>query len=103
MLLGTWILYSFILAASYGGSLRAFLMRPVFQKSMDTMEKVIASGLTWEMGLYGEPVENEMATSEDPTIKRIWDDKIPVMNEPFAFKRVKELSLFTQLNHIKQI
>ena len=33
------------------------------------------SGLRWEMVLYGEPMEDYMAETDDPVIKAIWEGK----------------------------
>ncbi len=59
-----------------------------YEEAIDTLEKVLDSGIPWEIGLYGEDVEVQMARSEHPTMKAIWDGKIPVINEAFAFQRV---------------
>ena len=44
-----WILYSFLIAASYSGALKAFLTLPVYQPAIDTLEDVLDSGLPWGM------------------------------------------------------
>ena len=36
---------------------------------------MLDSGLVWGMVLYGEEEEEMMAASEDPVIKRIWNEK----------------------------
>ena len=41
---------------------------------------MIESGLPWEFGVYGDEEEELAAKSEDPIMKRIWDDKIPVVD-----------------------
>merc|ERR1712198_221261 len=70
-----WILYCFIIAASYSGALKAFLTLPVYQPPIDTLKDVLDSGLPWGMVLYGEEEEEMMASSEDAVIRRIWDEK----------------------------
>ena len=44
-----WILYCFIIAASYSGALKAFLTLPVYQPPIDTLKDVLDSGLPWGM------------------------------------------------------
>ena len=44
-----WILYSFLIAASYSGALKAFLTLPVYQPAIDTLGDVLDSGLPWGM------------------------------------------------------
>ncbi len=90
--IGVWLLAAFLLTAGYGGNLRAFLMNPPLDDPIDSLEGVLASGLPWEMGIYGEDVEMDMAQSEHPTMKAIWDGKIPVLSEKFGFKRVAKVS-----------
>ncbi len=110
ILISVWLLFAFLVTAGYGGQLRSFLLNPgmlkikeyqccmtmnvcpflEFEDSIDTLEKVLSSGIPWEIGLYGEDVEVQMARSEHPTMKAIWDGKIPVINEAFAFQRVSK-------------
>ena len=44
-----WILYSFLIAASYSGALKAFLTLPTYQPAIDTLDDVLDSGLPWGM------------------------------------------------------
>ena len=77
IIFGIWILYCFIIAAAYSGSLKAFLALPVYEDAIDTLQDVIDSGLPWGMVLYGEEEEEMMASSpEGSVIRRIWDEKI---------------------------
>lgn len=50
---------------------------------------MLKSGKVWEISLSGEDVEVEMAESEHPTMKAIWDGKIAVPYEAFAFDSVR--------------
>ena len=36
--------------------------------------------MQWEFGIYGEEEEELAAKSEDPTMKKIWDDKISAVD-----------------------
>ncbi len=40
------------------------------------------------MVLYGEPVEQEMATSQDPVVSKVWHEKEVAEYDPFPYKRV---------------
>ena len=82
-----------VLSAGYGGNLRAFLMNPSYEEGIDSFAGILTSGLPWEIGLYGEEVEGEMAASTHPVMKAIWDGKIPVNNEPFAYQRVSRATV----------
>ena len=57
------------------GELRAHLVFPVRSAAVDTLEEILASGLRWEMVLYGEPMEDYMAETDDPVISAIWQGK----------------------------
>ena len=50
-------------------------MFPVRSAAVDTLEEILASGLRWEMVLYGEPMEDYMADTDDPVISAIWQGK----------------------------
>ena len=44
------------------------------------MPQLIESDLPWEFGVYGEDEEKIAASSKDPIMKKVWDDKIPVVD-----------------------
>ncbi len=46
------------------------------------------------MVLYGEPVEQEMATSQDPVVSKVWHEKEVAKYDPFPYKRVYEILCF---------
>ncbi len=46
------------------------------------------------MVLYGEPVEQEMATSQDPVVSKVWHEKEVAEFDPFPYKRVYEILCF---------
>ncbi len=76
-------------------------MTPSFEEGINSFAGILSSGLPWEIGLYGEVVEGEMASSEHPVMKAIWDGKIPVFNEPFAYQRVSLVKFHTmQYQHL---
>ncbi len=77
-LLGIWILTVMVISASYSGELKAYLTRSDYTKPINTLVDLIASGLLWQMVLYGEDFETVMATTDDPVLKRIWKHKMVV-------------------------
>lgn len=89
--LGAWIMYTVVIVASYGGNLKAFLTTPSYSgkdlneqpnlisspheyscltaEPITTLKGILESGLPWNMVLYGEEEEIEMARSSDPVIR----------------------------------
>ena len=84
------------MTSGYGGILRASLTNPSLEEPIDTFAKVVESGLTWDLILYGEEIENYMATTNDPVIRTIWDNKQVVEYDPENLERVRvSYGLFT--------
>ncbi len=83
------MLYAFIASASYSGNLRAFLSNPSTTEPIGTVEDVLASGLPWNMVLYGEEVESHLSLSPDPTLRRFWDEKEVALHETVPYERVR--------------
>ncbi len=75
LLLGIWICASLILGASFGGNLRAFLLKGTYEKPINTADDILKSGIKWDMKIYGEEVEADMAQSIEPAIQALWKDK----------------------------
>ena len=68
----------FIIAVAYAGNLVSFMTVPVLTKPIDKLEDVLASGLPWEMVVYGVEVEDAMASGAlGPVVKELWEGKIP--------------------------
>ena len=87
-LIAVWIYYALLLTAGYGGNLRAFLLQPMYEDSIDDMQDMINSQIPWEIGLSGENVEVQMAESNHPLMKKVWDEKIEVWYEAIALDAV---------------
>ncbi len=49
-----WLCYSFLITASYGGELRAFLMRPVPQEPIETARDIVDRASGWRAVDYGD-------------------------------------------------
>ncbi len=64
-----WFVFSLIVTAAYGGSLRAYIMRPRMSKPISTMEDIVQSGLPWRIPLYGETIETFWAGHPDDTVQ----------------------------------
>ena len=72
----------------YSGNLKGFLVTPVYEEAVDTLEEIVASTLHVELTILGEEVESYMAESPDPLISQIWKRKEPVGYKPFDYQRV---------------
>ena len=53
------------------------------------MAELVESGLPWNMVIYGENVEHQLATSQDPVKKKFWREKEVVEYQPFPYERVR--------------
>ena len=91
IVIGGWLFSSLVMTASYGGNLRAFLLRPQYSKPINNMEDVVTSGLPWTMALYGEEVELYLARSEDPVEKRFWEGKTVIPYTDFPIVEMREV------------
>ena len=60
----SWFLSAPIASTAYSGSLNAFLMSPEMELPIDSLTALAESGLRWNMVVYGEQVEERMATSK---------------------------------------
>ncbi len=88
VILSVWILYAFLLTAGYGGSLRAFFLRPEYRDPIDTMEDIVESGLPWKIVLYGVELDNYLETSQDPVVRKFWEGKTVIPYDEFPFEHV---------------
>ncbi len=87
---GTWLTFSLVITASYGGNLRAFLLRPRFSEPIDNMEKIVNSGLPWTMALFGEEIEFYLQTSQVPVERDFWEGKTVREYAEFPIEEVTE-------------
>ncbi len=56
-----WLWYSFIITASYGGELRAFLLKPKLKSPIDTYRDIVGSGHSWTAVDYNDGLWDYMA------------------------------------------
>ena len=90
--LGFWLLYSFVVTASYGGLLVASSLRPEFTRPVESMADVIESGLPWRYVRYYIDFWDEMfRQSRDPTVREFWEGKTFVEYDAFPYKQVSEI------------
>ncbi len=89
ILLGVWIFASLILGASFSGQLRAFLLKGTYESPIDTAEDILNSGMTWDMKVYGEDIELDMATSYDADMRALWSGKHKVDMDHCGYEMVK--------------
>ena len=83
------MVFCFIVSAAYGGNLRAFLMDQDIEPPLDTIEKLVASGLPWNWVVYGHSSEDEIATSKNLIHRQFWEEKEEVPYDPFPYERVR--------------
>ena len=97
---GFWVTLAFVITSGYSGNLKAFLTTPKMSEPIDTVEKLVESGLPWSMTLYGEAIEDELANSEDPVIQKFWKEKIVVPHSQFPLEEVRiRVFVFDATNH----
>ncbi len=83
--------FAFIIVLAYSSTLKAFLTDPDMTEPINTVEELVKSEYTWSMVLYGEDVETELSLSEDPILKRLWDDKEVVPHVKNQYYRVQQI------------
>ena len=47
-----WLLFAFLITSGYGGNLRAFLMNPILEPPINTLDDMLSSGYPWEQVSY---------------------------------------------------
>jgi hypothetical protein len=55
---------------------------PSLSNPINNLREVLESGLPWEMVIYGDEAEVQMAKSENPFVKRMWAEKVEVKFAP---------------------
>ncbi len=85
----SWMVLAFVITSGYGGNLKAFLTTPKLSEPIDTIPRLLESGLPWTMVLYGEAVEHHLSTSVDPAIRRFWDGKDVIRHHHFPYEQMK--------------
>ena len=94
--IGGWILSALITAAAYGGTLRAFLLKPEFSSPINTLQEVVESGLPWNFVLYGDEFETLLAKQEDEVTRQFWDEKEVVEYNDYPVDRVTKRKKFSR-------
>ena len=94
----TWLLAGMILSASYGGSLKAFLTKPMYSKTITTYEELVNAGLPWDMVLYGEEIEVFLEQTNDEVLSKLWKEKIIAEYDQYLTERVSEISTLSFKN-----
>ena len=65
-----WMLVSFIVISGYSGTLRAFLISPLVEKPVETMDDVITqTQYPWDYLIYGPVL---FADDPDPVVQDFW-------------------------------
>lgn len=89
MTYGAWLLFGLVISASYGGSLRAHILKPEYTSPVDTVADIVDSGLPWNFVMYGEDLERQIPTRgrDDPVLEKFWEQKILLDFETFPFQK----------------
>ena len=86
-----WLWYSFIITASYGGELRAFLLKPKLNSPINSYKDVVDSGLPWKVADYDDGVWEFLAYLNDiDGIQEFVRDKHDVQYKDFPFEYVSK-------------
>ncbi len=82
------MLMSFVTTAAYGGALRAFLMTPSLKDPVDTVKRVLESGLPRQTIIYGEEIEHMFESHKNRDFKEFWRGMEVVEYDPFPYETV---------------
>ncbi len=82
-----WLVFAFLATMSYGGNLRAFLLKPQYPEPIETVNDILESGLNWKMVVYGDHFERHIVKNEP----RLWNGKEVVGYRDFPFEVVLEI------------
>ncbi len=83
------MLFALITTATYGGTLRAYMLRPEYSSPISTMEEIVTSGLTWNYVLYGDEFETLLASQTDKVSRTFWENKKIVPYDEYPVHRVR--------------
>ncbi len=83
-----WFMFAFVITASYGGNLRAFLLSPVMSEPIDTLADILASGLGWRLVEYHDWMQTKVETSDNQMVQEYWRERNVVKYEDFPFEQV---------------
>ncbi len=70
-------MFAFVLTASFGGNLRAYLLKPTLTKTIDDISDIVNSGMPWSMQLYGEELDRQLSNAQDSNLVRFWTENVP--------------------------
>ncbi len=74
-LVKSWLLAAFLLGMFYAGVLRAYLIKPNYTKSINSIQDIVDSGLSWKLVLYGATYERLMDAQTDEPYVTFWQNK----------------------------
>ena len=88
-----WLLFGVVMATSYGGNLRAHVLRPDLSAPIDSLGKILDSGLPWNMVLYGTALDKVIFArmEDDPVLRRFIGGRMDAEYDSFPFRRVSEV------------
>lgn len=88
--IGAWLIWAFIIVASYGGNLRAFLLYPSYSEPLDTLQRLADKGITAEVHEYGNQIEAHIEQSKDPVLQKVWGNRKDIPYQEFPMEPVRE-------------
>ncbi len=59
--------------------------------AVDTMEKLVGSGLPWKVVVCGDLVQSWYENSTNEVIRAYWNEKVPLRFQDFPFEVVRRL------------
>ena len=83
----SWLCYSFVVTASYGGELRAFLMRPMPGDPIETVRDIVDRATRWRAVDYGDGFWDKWKHASDG-MRELVEGMERVEYKPFPVKLV---------------
>lgn len=90
---GLWLLSAFVLSVSWGGELRAFILKPEYSSPIDSVHDVLDSGLPYTMVLFGGEIEQHLMERPERHYQELWKGKTVVDYQECPYERVSTVQL----------
>ncbi len=74
---------------SYSGVLRASLIRPDYERPIESIQDIVKSGLSWKIVLYGSTYETLLKNNPDEFYVRFWKEKETISYNEFPYQTVR--------------
>ena len=92
-LIGIWLLTGLLISAAFSGNLRGFLTNPGYYPKIDTLQKVLDSGLPfyWNENMGASNMLSK--SHSNPTVNRALQEKQEKLKTPSAENIIMNVSL----------